>query len=585
MSLSSRMIAAFSLAASLVMALLSGQSAFAAVDETAFKPVAACESLLSVSLDGVGGAGSRVSKAEVAEKDGVAYCMIEGVLAPAITFQVELPVATWTKRFLQVGCGGLCGRVSTEVGAADGCTPVSNGGFVLAGTDMGHEGGNGEFGKDRQKRADFAYRGVHLTALASKALIEAFYGIAPSYSYFSGCSDGGREGLMEAQRYPEDFNGVIAGAAAMNFQVQNGLYHAWQAVSNTGPDGGAILIAPRLPILHKAVLDQCDAMDGLKDGLIANPTHCHPDLASITCPGDATDISKCLTSAEAASARKLYDGPRDARTGLRLTVGGPQPGSELAWAGVFVPEDKSQPIFSTMIALGSILNLNYQTNPPASFALKDMAFDLDTFHKLSALHPFYDATNPDLAPFEKAGGKLILWHGWADPHISPLNTIAYYQAVQKQMGGDVARQFARLYLFPGMHHCSGGEGPSMEDLLTPMMDWVEKGVAPEAIVASQPEATDIGGFGQPGSKIPGGKPMGASPAGAGMGKPPATPPKQQMGKIIRTRPVYAYPQQAEYVGAGDVNKAENFRPSSIPDYVDTPDWAGADFYKPYAPRM
>ena len=495
-----------------------------------------CAALLSVDLTDVGGTGSRVTRAAEGEDRGVAVCAAEGTLAPSIGFKVQLPLTTWTGRYLQVGCGGLCGTTSLRVGAADGCAPLAAGGFAIASTDMGHQGMGGEFGKDERKREDFAHRGVHVTALAAKRLVRAFYGRDPERSYFSGCSDGGREALVEAQRYPADFDGVVAGAPALNFQVQNSLYHAWMARSNTGPDGKAVLLAPRLALLHDAVVKACDELDGQRDGLIADPRPCRFDPAEVQCAPSAADTTGCLTAAEAEAARKLYDGPRDATTGRRLTIGGPQPGSELSWAGVFVPRNPGEPIFSERIALDALRSLIFETSPPPDFALKDVRFDLATFDRLRPRHPLFDATDPDLSAFAARGGKLVLWHGWSDPHISPLNTIAYHEAVEKAMGKARTAAFERLYLLPGVYHCGGGDGPSQVDLLTPVVEWVEKGTAPEAVATR-------------------------APAGA--------------------RPVFPYPAVARYGGRGDPNEAASYG-RGAPLFTGTsPDWAGADFFRPW----
>jgi hypothetical protein len=546
-------------------------------------PTRSCADLVKVNLAGSGGAGSRVVKTSETTSNGVPVCSVEGMLAPTIGFRVDLPTRSWTQRYLQVGCGGLCGRISLTVGAAEGCAPLDAGGFVIASTDMGHQGMGGEFGRDEQKRTDFAYRAVHLTAMASKALIRAFYGHGEAYAYFSGCSDGGREALVEAQRYPDDFDGIIAGAPAMNFQVQNGLYHAWQARSNTGPDGKPILVASRLPLLHKAVLEQCDGLDGQVDQLISEPRLCHVDPGRLLC-GDARaeERADCLSAAEVETVRRLYDGPRDPATGQRLTVGGPQPGSELAWAGVFVPAADDQPIFSEVIALGALRNLSFETNPAADFRLADVRFDVASFDRLRPLHPLYDATNPDLSAFAALGGKLILWHGWADQHISPLNTIAYHEAVQRQMGQAGAEAFERLYLLPGVYHCSGGEGPSLVDLLTPMMLWAERGQAPEAVITHQAQKVQTSDFGQPGGTMHNGSGTGAPPAG--MNPPPAMQAAQSAAPS-RSRPVYPYPYIAAYDGKGDPNEASNYHTGEPPAAVQIPNWAGSDFYQPYVPRL
>lgn len=537
-------------------------------------PIQDCAGLSAVDVTDIGGTGSKIDKAAETTKDGIAVCAVEGTLAPAIKFKVSLPLKTWSQRYLQVGCGGLCGNIPEQVGAADNCVPLNAGSFVVAGTDMGHQGGGGSFGRDHQKLVDFAYRGVHLTALASKKLIKAFYGRAEAYSYFAGCSDGGREALMEAQRYPKDFNGILAGAAAMNFEVQNSFYHAWQAQSNTGADGKPILIAARLSLLHKAVLAQCDKLDGLEDGLISEPRACRFDPKILLClQNPAQPGTDCLSAAEVEAARKLYDGPADPYSGLHLTAGGPLPGSELNWAGVFVPFSADGKIFSASIALDAIRNVIFATNPPDDFTLADFKFSERTFDRLQAHHPLLDATNTDLTAFAAKGGKLILYHGWGDPHISPYNTIAYHDVVGRVMGEKKRQSFERLYLFPGMSHCSGGDGPNQFDLLTPMLSWVEKHRAPDAIIAKQ-APHKANSFGQPPQS-------GDAPKGpqADAMKPPA----QQESSIVRTRPVYPYPYMAKYKGKGDPNDAKNFVRVKSAYAKPTPAWAGDGFYHPYKP--
>jgi Tannase and feruloyl esterase len=523
--------------AALAAATLAPMSASAQETLPVVAPVQSCAALASVDLTAIGGPGSQVTTATETVQNGIAVCSVEGILAPAIGFQVLLPTETWAQRYLQVGCGGLCGRITLEPAATDGCQPLTGGSFVLAATDMGHDGNDPAFGLDPQKRDDFAFRAQHLTAEAAKALIAAFYGKPQKYAYFNGCSDGGREALVEAQRYPDDFDGVIAGAPAMLFSVQNSLYHGFMARANTGTDGKPVLTAGRLPLLHAAVLAACDGLDGQEDGLVANPRACSFDPATIQCPEGATDSAACLTAAEVATVRQFYEGPHDPVTGARLTVGGPQPGSELGWAGVFVPKDGDPGIFSEVIAMGALKNLVFEETPPESYTLADLAFDTATLDRLRARHPLFDATNPDLRGFAERGGKLILWHGWADEHITPLGTIAYQQALEGEMGADVVAAFERLYLVPGMAHCQGGEGPNQIDLLTPMMAWVERNIAPDAIVAAGPE---------------------------------------------RSRPVFPYPAVAHHDGAGDPNVAASYVRGDDPVLSQpAPAWAGQNFFQPY----
>ncbi|MGN7870628.1 tannase/feruloyl esterase family alpha/beta hydrolase [Paracoccus sp. 22332] len=566
-----------------LIALLLALSPLAAVAQAPLgvvTPVASCASLAETDLTAIGGAGSAVTAAEETESGGIPVCSVQGTLAPTITFQVLLPLETWTQRYLQVGCGGLCGQITLQSGASDGCAVLNDGGFVMAATDMGHAGGmtdDGSWGLDAQKRVDFAYRAQHLTAEAAKALIRAFYGQPQEYAYFNGCSDGGREALMEAMRFPDDFDGVIAGAPAMLFQVQNTLYHAWQAHSNTDAEGRAILLADRLPILHDAVLAACDATDGATDGLVAEPAACSFDLATVTCAEGVADTSACLTPAEAEVARRFYEGPTDPQTGAHLTAGQPQYGSELDWAGVYVPQAAEDGLMSAQAALPVIRNLAFDPARPEA-TLEDFAFTEDTLQALRTRHPLFDATNPDLSAFESSGGKLILWHGLADPHISPANTLSLHKAMIDRMGAETVEQFERLYLLPGVAHCGNGQGPSSLDLLTPMMAWVEGGIAPDAVMTRS--ASEGTSFGAPAF---GG---GAEAGGEGGGQPPrGMPPMPRSSLPEMSRPVYPWPAVARYTGQGDVYDAANWEKGAAAEVVTLRDWPGSDLFGVYSFTM
>ncbi|PXA78594.1 tannase/feruloyl esterase family alpha/beta hydrolase [Caulobacter sp. D4A] len=532
------------------------------------KPVMDCAALASADVSDAVGAKTTISSAKLSGSGDQAFCAVQGVIAPKIRFELRLPTAGWTQRYLQVGCGGLCGVLSIRTEHADGCTPVKDGAIALASTDMGHEGkggmaamGDGAFGADPQARIDFAYRGVHLTSVASKALIARFYGQAPRYSYFSGCSDGGREALMEAQRFPGDFDGIAAGAPAMVFTVQNSFYHAWQARSNMDAAGKAILVASRLPILHAAALASCDAVDGLEDGQIDDPRACRFDPVVAQCkPGQASDA--CLTPAEVETARKLYDGPRDA-AGKAFTLGQPQVGSELSWAGVFVPRSADQVPGSWGMAEQPVKYVLSQTNPPADYSLADFKFTPEQFAGLSWAHGLYDATDTDLSAFAAKGGKLILWHGWSDPHISPLNTIAYRNGVVAELGQAKADAMMRLFLFPGLYHCFGGDGLSQFDIVSPLMAWVEAGAAPNAVVAAKVDMPAM---------------TGPPPAGADVRQAPM--PDASALKPERVRPVYAYPQVAAYTGSGSIDAPENFAPKTPASEPAVRDAYAAQFIAP-----
>lgn len=547
--------------------VLSAQSARA---EDALEPRQSCAALLSADVSAAVGAPTRITAAVAAPAAAPDFCVLSGEIDQRIGFEVRLPLKHWSRRYLQTGCGGLCGVLGVHLDHAEGCTPIHDHTAVIAATDMGHRGsfmGDGRFGADPQARIDFAYRGVHLTALAGKALAAAFFGAAPRYAYFSGCSDGGREALMEAQRFPEDFDGIAAGAPAMNFQVQNSFYHGWQARTNVDADGHAILTADKLPALHAAVLAACDGLDGLVDGQIDDPRRCRFDPAVIACAAGAAETPECLTSAQVSVVRELFQGAHDA-AGHRFIAGGPQPGSELFWRGVSVPFEASAPVPSGGMAMGTLANLSFPVNPPPTYALKDFHFDQQTFAALRPLHALYDATNPAIDTFAARRGKLILWHGWSDPHISPINTIAYLHALESHFGKAQTRGFARLFLFPGMDHCNGGDGPSRFDILTPLMRWVEAGEAPEVIIAGRPAP-------QPGRDS-------GPPSGPGAGPPPAGPPPEPEANpvLLRTRPVFPYPAVARYQGHGSTDQAANFLPFTPPDEPPLPTWEGADLMLP-----
>ncbi|NOW47646.1 feruloyl esterase [Novosphingobium sp. SG751A] len=506
-------------------------------------PVMACAGLAAIDLSGATGAKTDLAANEVG--GAKPYCRVTGTIAPAIQFEVRLPLAGWTQRYLQTGCGGLCGNLRIDAGKAESCTPVTDGTIVLASTDMGHSGMGGAWGESAQAREDFAHRGVHLTALAAKGLIRAFYGQAPRYAYFSGCSDGGREALMEAQRYPQDFDGIAAGAPALNFTVQNSFHHGWLAKVNTGADGKAVLLADDTKALHALALSACDAMDGLADGQITDPRACRVNPAQILCKG-AYEAGKCLTPAKAEAARLIYQGARTA-DGKALEVGPLMPGSEEEWVGVFVPRTPDGMIGSAHFADDTINHLLFTPNPATPFTPQSFPFTEAMYRAEEPARALYSADNPDLSAFNARGGRLILWHGWADPHISPLNTIDYFERVGAKLGKGPRDGFVRMFLFPGMGHCSGGDGPSEFPLLADLMAWVEGGEAPQAMIAHR--------AGQTAEGAPVGISGGAKPAADG--PPPGMfPPRKLLPP--RSRPVYAYPQVAAYKGAGPVDEAAGF---------------------------
>jgi hypothetical protein len=448
-------------------------------------PVIGCAQLQAMDFSQVPGAPTEISSAATVTINGAAYCEVKGEQPPQLQFDLRLPVSTWTGRYVQEGCGGYCGAVSPGAPAVStNCPAVTGNELALATDNEGHVGANGFdalwAADDPAMRISYAYSSEHDLALAAKAIIAAYYGRGPSYSYFDGCSDGGREALVEAERYPRDFNGILAGAPEIIASELNGEVQAWNILSNMDSQGQEILTAEKLPALHAAVMKACAG----PQGYIADPRSCDFNPASIECPAN-TDNDNCLTPAQVAIAVKLYQGPRDPQ-GQSLYPGGEPYGSELAWAGWLIDPaaDTAWPTdtIDYSAALGMLKYIAFAKNPPASFKLTDWTFTLRNYDRLTALNGLNDATDPNLTAFARAGGKIIIYQGWADSAISPFGTVQYYSAVVRDAGGYAASQaFSRLYMIPAQYHCLGGGTPQVTgDLLTPLMNWVETGAAPSA---------------------------------------------------------------------------------------------------------
>lgn len=239
-------------------------------------PALTCDALSATDFSAAVGAKVTINHTEMQTSAQGSWCKVSATIAPEIGVQIALPTQRWSQRFLQVGCGGLCGSINLSLSNASGCLPAMNGEFVVAATDMGHHGSmmDASWAEDPQKRIDFAWRANHLTAVLAKAVMQTLYRQPPKYAYFMGCSDGGREALMEAQRFPQDFDGISAGAPAAFFQFQNSFFHGWNVAANQRPDGTAILLKNRLPLIHQAVLAHCPTLSGVQDGILQNPYAC-----------------------------------------------------------------------------------------------------------------------------------------------------------------------------------------------------------------------------------------------------------------------------------------------------------------------
>lgn len=485
-------------AAATMFAPDTGARAAGLKDLPAIAPMMTCGSLVGADLSDVSakvGGTVTISSAAIVPASATNpadYCAVRGVIGPgANSIVMRLPTNAWTQRYLQTGCGGECGNDNIGYTQSTGCVPITNGTIASATTNMGHTGAQGATWSvdNPQAQIDFAYRGVHVASQVAKAVIAKFYGKKPAYSYFSGCSDGGREALMAAQRYPHDFDGIAAGAPASDMDVQNTYHHGWRVLTNQTTPGTIpipardtyVLLSDKLAYVHAKVVTACDAIDGLADGVIGDPRACNFDTKALVCGNNGNETG-CLTQAQADVVRRIHDGAV-AAIGARLEpLANSEWGSELDWT-LFVPSAQGKSVGSENFVNSWAAYKTYFNTYNASWTLNDLKLTVSGFNDTVATSTVYAANNPDLGPFARHGGKLLLWHGWSDQHIPPRGTIKYWKAVNEVMG-DRVDQFARFYLFPGMAHCGGGLGPNTFDIVTPLMSWVETNSAPNAIVAT-----------------------------------------------------------------------------------------------------
>ena len=446
-----------------------------------------------------------------------AYCYVRGLIGPATQYHVQLPLPSqWNGRFLQWGDGGKDGDLDfADHRVAEG--------YAVANSNMGHDSGvepGSQFGfNNRQAEIDFGYRSVHLTVMAGKALVERYYRKGPEYAYFEGCSTGGRQGLMEAQRFPEDFDGIVAGAPVNYYQAMNAAGVWWLqrlfkdnfagnlAVDTDGD--GSFESTKLLDTLNDRVLAKCDANDGVRDGVLGNPLSCEfnprTELSDLMCAAGASGAS-CFTPAQVQVIEDFYSGPYDSSG--RVLYPGKALGSEREWVNLYIPNARNRNAPTMLVGpAGDHVNyLFYEEDPgvvipdmtrPTYVPGRDAAlpqfswleFDIEDLStgKAALMSSIMDATDPDLNRFLKEhDGKLLVYHGWSDSLSSAKATVAYFDEMARTTFGGVeaAMDSTRFFLAPGMGHCSGGPGPNTWDKLAPLVDWVEKGVAPDRIVAT-----------------------------------------------------------------------------------------------------
>ncbi len=434
------------------------------------------------------------------------FCRVAGTIKPTpdsdIRFEVWMPSEGWNGKFLGVGNGVWAGTIPYYEMAG----PLLRG-YATAATDDGHQGNplDASFAAGHpQKLIDFGYRGPHEMTVGAKATLAAFYGKPASRSLFASCSTGGRQGLMEAYRYPGDYDGIssMAPANPMVPLMMSSLWTGYVALK----DEASRIPPAKFGVVHRAVVAACDADDGVTDGVIGAPQRCHFDPAVLQCK--ASDAPDCLTAPQVAALRGIYGGPKNPRTGQQIYPGF-EPGSE----AMFPIQTSGPEPFA--VATTFMRDLVFKD---AKWDFRSFDYDKDASRALQAASSVLDVPPKGLDAFFARGGKLLLSHGWADGLIPSLSTVNLYEALSARLGPRKSAQAVRLFMVPGMGHCSGGDGPFVVDVVAAIDDWVAGGHAPERIVASNP---------------------------------PAGPP--------RTRPLCPYPQEAQYAGTGSTDEAQNFK--------------------------
>ena len=468
-------------------------------------------------------AGTTVTKAIVVEAAGAQprHCLVDGhVTVPGntVNFRLALPAA-WNGKFYFQGVGGLGGAIgSLDVGLARG--------YASASTDTGHVSSDPAWGQNRAKEIDYGHRGTHVTAVAAVALTGTFYGRLPAHAYFNGCSNGGRQAMMEVQRYPGDFDGVIAGDPATGTPMQVGRAVFFQRLLASPAN---YLPVDKVELLSRSTLAACDGNDGLVDGLISDPRSCTFDPARLACLG--ADGADCLTRAQVTTVQTIYAGLKDA-SGREYAPPFPRghEGGPSGWRGWITGNEPPVAQPGGTLAFGArapngyaLADSNFRflaiEDDAPGFSWRTFRFPAD-LPRLKTMTGILSPLDPDLRPFKQAGGKLIVYHGWSDPGISSYGTLRYIEEMTRVVGGQAAADaFTRTYFVPGMHHCSGGPGVDQFDMLTVLEQWVEQGVAPTRVVAHRKAAEAV---------------------------------------VARSRPLCPHPQVAAYAGSGSIDDAASF---------------------------
>jgi feruloyl esterase len=442
------------------------------------------------------------------------YCRVLGYVRPAVNFEIRLPTKDWNGKFLMAGCGGFCGTLDSDnMTLTNGSNVGLMRNYATVSMDSGHWGASLADGRwaynNLVAKFDWGQRAVTMTARVTKAVIESYYGKPPSKSYFNGCSTGGRMAHMEAWKYPEDFDGIISGAPAVDYTGLVATFFAWVTQANTGSDGKPILAQPKVKLVEAAVNKACAD----QDGVVQDPRKCSFKPATLKCQADGG--GDCLSAAEVAVLEKWYGGAKNSK-GEQLYPGGVPLGSEAYWplwlTGLPTGQGPLIPAFGNDF----VRYMAFEPDPGPSYDLLKFDFDADPA-RLKTMAEIYNSTNPDLSKFKARGGKMLMYQGWADAIVTPAMTVDYYEAVENKSGGREATQsYLRLFMLPGVDHCGIQPGPGADrrgfDPLTALEQWVERGVPPATLVTTK---------------------------------------RDKDGKAVWTRPVCPYPQIASFRGSGD----------------------------------
>ncbi len=472
----------------------------------------------------------------VPASDGLpSYCRVTGHLKSDIRFEMRFPVNDWNGKFYMAGCGAFCGAVGSDTpGFINSINYGLKRNYAVSTMDSGHNSSSKADGtwahNNREGEHNWGHLAVTKTAAFTKKAIKHYYGNAQDYSYFAGCSTGGRMATMEAYRYPDDFDGVISGAPALNYTNLVATYFAWMHQHNHTADGKEIISHKDISLVSDYVYAQCDGLDGVEDGLISHPPACRVSFEQLACNDD--NAGQCLSGKQIEALNKLYSVPVDSK-GNTLFAGAVPIGGEPYWKKWFSADKSEASSASNTIqkkkGLMSVLNqqflsyMAFDKDPGASISPQTFDFDVHP-KKLDVMGEIYNADIADLTAFKARGGKMIMWHGWSDMIIPPDMSIDYYERLISHNGGIKQTQdFARFFLFPGMDHCGLAPGPGPQqngfDLLTALENWVEGGKAPDTVMLSKIDKNN---------------------------------------RAQWERPSCAYPKVSQYKGFGDPSKPESF---------------------------